>query len=145
MHQTSKSTPFYRMPRKAYAVLCLLLVFSLQFLSTDLHRFLHHHDTESLHSSAREQDACHRAIYHAVKQEGCHHSAHITSKTTCLVDQLCVSSDNVEPIRFSFRAVVVFGFSFIHLPQAPHRINWPTFLHGRRRISDYSAIQAESF
>lgn len=114
MHQTIKSAPFYRMPSKANAVLCFLLVYSLQFLSTELHLFLHHHDKESLHSAAHEQDACHRTIYHGGKKDGCHHSTHITNKTACLLDQLCINNDHIELTRFSLQAVAVLGF-LVHI------------------------------
>ena len=87
---------------KTWAVLCLLLIYCLQFLSAEfLHNLLHQHpETAVAHSIKLEEDLCHRTIYHGEKNENCGHKAHVSKKIKCSFTHPSVVSKHLVSERF---------------------------------------------
>lgn len=87
---------------KMCAVLCLLLIYFVQFLSADfLHNLLHKHpETAVVHSIKLEADLCHRTIYHGEKNGHCGHKSHITKKIKCSFTHPSVVSKHLAAERF---------------------------------------------
>jgi hypothetical protein len=85
MVKFSKSKKENRMSWKASTGFFMLLLYCLQFFSTEfLHDLLHQHpEAEVVHSTNLEKDPCHLSIYHPEKGDGCEHKSHITKKIKC--------------------------------------------------------------
>jgi hypothetical protein len=73
-------------------VMLMVLVYlagALQFNA--LHAALHAEAQEDIHSPEREQEACHKAIYHQAQEGSCQHKTHLVANDRCLLCHLIVS------------------------------------------------------
>ena len=77
-------------------VLFLLLVYTVSSLKLNsVHQLFHEEEIAELHSIEKENDPCHKNIYHQQKQSGCEHKSHITGSTKC---PLCEHHSNSKEI-----------------------------------------------
>lgn len=58
-----------------------------------LHRLLHAHDHIVTHDEEQEQNACHRAIYHAEAGNGCGHDFHYAIPDDCDACDIALQKD----------------------------------------------------
>jgi hypothetical protein len=66
-----------------------------------LHQALHSHTGSIAHTDDREQDPCHRAIYHDDQEAGCGHSSHFVEKTKCTLCDIIFHRDEVCTVDVS--------------------------------------------
>jgi hypothetical protein len=89
------------------AIFLLLLYFAGNVQFETFHDIVHSLE-QSLHSAEQENDPCHRAIYHEVKNDGCDHETHFTEIEQC---PLChVVPVNVQHLEASH------SFESVQLP-----------------------------
>jgi hypothetical protein len=71
---------------------------------------------KSLHSVEQEEDPCHRAIYHEVKNDGCDHKTHVTEIKQCpLCHVVPINVQHFEPTN-SFQTFKGLSDFIDHLP-----------------------------
>jgi hypothetical protein len=87
--------------KKASGVRASLFVLLLTFYVAGtsnfelLHGFFHSHDHSDPHSEVREEDPCHRAIYHNDVEKGCGHHSHIVVTDKCESCDLIFHTDQI--------------------------------------------------
>jgi hypothetical protein len=93
----------------------MLVVYSTGAISIDLvHHILHDHAQPALHTGELEKNACHRALYHQDKENGCSHQAHITNAEKCKYNHIVFQPNQLITPQAITRSVFEdhFAFSF---------------------------------
>lgn len=94
----------------------LLLIYLASSLRLDsIHQLFHVEDITELHSAEKEQDPCHKNIYHQQKESGCAHKSHITQNNKCPLCEHSTSAKVILSAEGDFEACLpsrVFEYSF---------------------------------
>jgi hypothetical protein len=81
---------------RAGSVVLLLLLYAAGVLQVEsLHALFHDHQQAKLHTSAQENDLCHRAIYHGEKENDCGHKTHVKKSDRCSLCAMFCSGAHV--------------------------------------------------
>ncbi len=98
-----------------YVSLLLLLYLAGNVHVESFHEAFHSLE-KSLHSVEQEEDPCHRAIYHEVKNDGCDHKTHVTEIKQCpLCHVVPINVQHFEPSQ-SFEPFKALSDFIDHLP-----------------------------
>ena len=101
----------------SFVTLALLLLYSVSSLRIDsVHQLFHAENVTELHSAEKENDPCHKNIYHQQKESGCEHKSHITENSKC---SFCEYGGGFKEILLTrFDAAITFQQS---IPESFHR------------------------
>lgn len=75
--------------------LSVILLLALYIGGNTSYGLFHGHDSFQSHSVEKENDPCHRAIYHFEKENGCKHQSHFSKNEKCCECHLLCHSDQL--------------------------------------------------
>jgi hypothetical protein len=79
--------------------LLLLLLYVLGSSNLELvHQFSHPYDAAELHSVQQENDPCHIAVYHHLRDGGCSHTSHYVKENKCSLCDIQFHSNTFDEV-----------------------------------------------